>query len=75
MHRTGRPEPTQDIEALIKSQLHCRLGRPVRNLRVRVQENNLILSGLAPSYYAKQLVQHIAMGVSQFPLFNEIEVS
>ncbi|HUY87875.1 MAG TPA: hypothetical protein VMV10_03985 [Pirellulales bacterium] len=75
MHRTGHRQPVNDVEASITSQIRSRFGCPVRNLRVCVQENNLILSGLAPSYYVKQLVQHIAMNFSQLPLSNQIEVS
>jgi hypothetical protein len=63
-----------DIEAMIKSQIRCRLGQAVLHLRVDVGETHLILSGRATSYYAKQLAQHVAMNVSRLPLANEIEV-
>jgi hypothetical protein len=64
----------KEIEAMIKSQIRCRLGQPVRGLRVDVKDQHLVLSGRAPSYYAKQLAQHVAMNVSPLPLANEIEV-
>lgn len=66
---------TLDIEVTITSQIRYRLGQAVRCLRVDVTESDLILTGQAPSYYAKQLAQHIAMSVSRLPLTNEIEVT
>lgn len=64
----------KEIEAMIKSQIQCRLGQPVHGLRVDVKDQHLVLSGRAPSFYAKQLAQHVAMSVSLLPLTNEIEV-
>ncbi|HVA48868.1 MAG TPA: BON domain-containing protein [Pirellulales bacterium] len=74
MYRIEFRDSAEEIEAAIKSQIRCRLGQCVRALRVDVREECLVLSGLAPSYYAKQLAQHIAMNVSSLPLANEIEV-
>lgn len=64
----------KDIEAMIKSQIRCRLGQGVKGLSVDVRDDRLVLSGRAPSYYAKQLAQHVAMKVSPLPLANEIDV-
>ena len=74
MHWINCAQPVRDIESSIKSQIRGRFGHPVKHLQVCLQENTLVLSGLAPSYYAKQLVQHIAMDVSPLPLSNQIEV-
>ena len=74
MHTTPR-DPAKDIEAMIESQIRCRLGQPVKALKVDVRADHMVLSGQAPSYYAKQLAQHVAMTVSRMPLTNEIEVS
>ncbi|MGH7137159.1 MAG: BON domain-containing protein [Pirellulales bacterium] len=75
MHRENFRDSVRAIEAMIESQIRCRLGEAVRYLRVDVRESGLILSGHAPSYYAKQLAQHIAMNVSPLPFANEIEVA
>jgi hypothetical protein len=53
-----------------------RLGRRVHNFRVVVRDNGLVLQGQAPSYYAKQLAQHVVMETTHLPiLINEIKVS
>ena len=65
--------PADHMESLIERHLlgRIRLGR----LRVLVREQGLILQGVAPTYYAKQLAQHAAMEVSGLPIIaNEIEV-
>jgi osmotically-inducible protein OsmY len=65
--------PADQWETLIERHLfgHAR----VRRFRVLVQEQGLILQGCAPTYYAKQLAQHVAMEVSGLPILaNEIEV-
>lgn len=65
--------PADQLEALIQRHL---LGRiRVRQLRVMVQEQALVLQGCVSTYYAKQLAQHAAMEVSGLPILaNEIEV-
>lgn len=61
----------QDLEA----HLQRRLGGRVRNLRVLLRKNGLILQGRASTYYAKQLAQHVAMELGQLPILaNDIEV-
>lgn len=61
------------LEALIERHL---LGCVrVRDFRVLVQEQGLVLEGCASTYYAKQLAQHAATEVSGLPvLANRIEV-
>jgi hypothetical protein len=73
--QTDPRERGKDIKAMIESQIRCRFGQPVMGLEVDVRNDRLVLSGQAPSYYAKQLAQHIAMTVSRLPLANEIEVN
>lgn len=70
-----RPESARDIQASVMRHVRRRLGRSVKNLRVCVQDDILIVSGQAPSYYAKQLVQQIVMDVTALSLCNEIQVS
>jgi hypothetical protein len=55
--------------------LQRRLGSRVRDLRVIVRENGVILQGRAPTYHAKQLAQHAAMELAGRPILaNNIEV-
>ncbi len=59
------------LEALVQS----RLGGRVRDLRVVVRDDGLILQGRALTYHAKQLAQHAAMEVGRLPILaNDIEV-
>lgn len=64
------PQP-EHLEALLLN----RLGGRVRNLRIVVRDDGLILQGRAPTYHAKQLAQHAAMEVGGMPILaNDIEV-
>jgi len=64
------PQP-EHLEALLLN----RLGGRVRDLRIVVREDGLILQGRAPTYHAKQLAQHAAMEVGGMPILaNDIEV-
>jgi hypothetical protein len=56
--------------------VQCRLSGRVRDLRVEVAGEALILRGHARTYYAKQLAQHAVMDATDLPIrANEIEVS
>jgi hypothetical protein len=62
---------TEELEALVQS----RLGGRVRDLRLVVRPNGVILQGRTATYHAKQLAQHAAMEVSGLRvLANDIEV-
>ena len=53
-----------------------RLAGRIRDLRLVLRENGIVLQGRACSYYGKQLAQHeVLRAVNAAPLFNEIEVS
>jgi|EndMetStandDraft_8_1072994.scaffolds.fasta_scaffold1579881_2 hypothetical protein len=59
------------IERIVR----CRTGGRIRDLRVDVTEENVVISGVATTYYAKQLVTHAAL--DEIPgrmLTNAIEV-
>jgi hypothetical protein len=59
------------IERIVR----CRTGGRIRDLRVDVSEDNVVISGVATTYYAKQLVTHAAL--DEIPgrmLTNAIEV-
>lgn len=61
----------EQLETMVLS----RLGGRIRDLRVLVRDNGLILQGRAPTYHAKQLAQHAAMEVGRLPILaNDIEV-
>lgn len=51
-----------------------RLGRRIRKLKVEVRDEGVVLSGEAPSFYTKQLVQQAAMELGAAVLANDIEV-
>jgi hypothetical protein len=52
-----------------------RLGSRVRDLRVLVRKDGVILQGRAGTYHAKQLAQHAAMELTTLPILaNDIEV-
>jgi hypothetical protein len=59
----------------LESLLQRRLGNRVRDLRIVMRGNGIILKGCAPTYHAKQLAQHAAMELANLPLLaNDIEV-
>jgi hypothetical protein len=65
-------EEVAQLEVHAQNQLNGR----VRNLRLVVRDNGLILQGQAHTYYAKQLAQHVVMELTWLPIrTNEIEVS
>jgi hypothetical protein len=52
-----------------------RLGNRVRELRLVVRDNGVILQGRASTYHAKQLAQHAAMELVPLPILaNDIDV-
>jgi hypothetical protein len=63
--------PTEHLEL----QVQRRLGNRVRDLRVIVRPDGIILQGRAPTYHAKQLAQHAAMEMADVRILaNDIEV-
>ena len=62
-------------EERLESTLIRRLGNRVRDLRIIVLPDGLILQGRTATYHAKQMAQHIAMEVTDLPILaNEILV-
>jgi osmotically-inducible protein OsmY len=51
------------LEIAIRQRIETRLQGRVRNLRVRVSDDVVILEGQCATYYTKQLAQHAAMGI------------
>ncbi len=62
------------LDALEESIVHRLAGR-LRDLRVTLRRNGIVLEGRAATYHAKQLAQHAAMELAGLPILaNEIEV-
>jgi hypothetical protein len=62
-------------EERLESTLIRRLGNRVRDLRIIVLPDGLILQGRTATYHAKQMAQHIAMEATDLPILaNEIVV-
>jgi hypothetical protein len=77
-------QPWQDLisplshQELARAEEHirCRLSGKVRDLRLLVRNQGLVLQGRARTYYAKQLAQHAVMETLRLAIrANEIEVS
>jgi hypothetical protein len=74
LEKTSEPAPSHgasDLEARVQSRLSGR----VRDFRLVMAPEGLILRGRACTYYAKQLAQHAVMKAVKLPILaNEIEV-
>lgn len=66
------------VAAEIVRSVQSRLPGRVRDLKVRIEDDQFVLSGVSSSYYVKQVAQHVAMSaldaVMLGRLVNEIEV-
>jgi hypothetical protein len=59
------------MEALVQR----RIGNRVRDLRVVIRHDGVVLQGRTSTYHAKQLAQHAAMELLSLPILaNDIEV-
>lgn len=66
---------TSEIEVQLETHIQARLGSQIRRLRVLYQNHGVILQGTSPTYYGKQLAQHLVMKTTGLPILaNEIEV-
>jgi hypothetical protein len=66
--------PTLSAEQA-EATLRQRLGGHIRELRVLIRAQVLVLQGVAVSYYGKQMAQHLAHKLLGLPIVaNEIEV-
>lgn len=64
-------EGASELEVHVQS----RLGGQLREFKIVVGEEGLVLRGQAHTYYAKQLAQHVVMQATDFPIqANEIDV-
>jgi hypothetical protein len=66
------------VAADILRSVQSRLPGRVRDLKVRVEDDQFVISGVSTSYYVKQVAQHVAMNALEAVmlgrLVNEIEV-
>lgn len=59
----------------VQDLLHDRLRGQVRDCRLVLRETKIVLQGIAASYYAKQVAQHLVFNrLGAVTLVNEIEV-
>jgi hypothetical protein len=75
MSAFGVADPPVPTAERLQTQMQGRMGSRVRDLRVIVRRDGVILKGRAATYHAKQLAQHAAMELAALPIVaNEIEV-
>jgi hypothetical protein len=72
MNSNGSSTPSaEQAEAILRQRLRVY----IRELRVLVHAEGVVLQGAAVSYYGKQMVQHVAHQLFRLPIVaNEIEV-
>ncbi len=62
-------------EERLESMLFRRLGNRIRDLRVILLPEGVILQGRVETYHAKQIAQHATMELADLPILaNDIEV-
>jgi hypothetical protein len=62
-------------EERLEALMQRRLGNRIRDLRIQLQPDGVILQGRSATYHAKQLAQHAAMELGNLPILaNDIEV-
>jgi len=74
--RVANAERDRHLEVAIMQRIESRLPGRVRNLRVRVAGETVVLEGECSTYYTKQLAQHAALGIlEEEQLENSITVT
>ncbi len=69
------PDITRDLAGLIERCIQVRTHGRLRNLRVELSDHAVVLRGVAPTYYTKQLALDGALeAVSSQRIINKIEV-
>lgn len=59
--------PPLDL-APIASEIDRQLGTRLREFSIDAEEHGLVLSGIAPSFYVKQLTQHAVGQMTETPI-------
>ena len=71
LNSLARVQMAEQLEAHVQAFLNGR----VRDLRVVISADGIVLQGRAYTYYAKQLAQHAVMKATPLPILaNDIEV-
>ncbi len=64
------------VSVRVERIVNLRTASRVKDLQVDVQGQDVILRGIAPTYYVKQLATHAAMDeIEQYTLTNDIDVA
>jgi hypothetical protein len=67
--------PAELLSERIQRIVHLRTASRVKDLHVDVQGRDVILTGVAPTYYVKQLATHAALDeIDRRTLTNDIDV-
>jgi hypothetical protein len=70
-----RPESSEWLKETIEKFVQSRTGGMIRELRVDVNERDVVLWGRTSTYYSKQLATHAALdATAHVSVTNEIEV-
>ena len=65
----------EDPLTILENKITTRLGNRVKDLRLTLNADGLIIQGRTWTFHAKQLVQHMVMELSSYGILaNEIEV-
>lgn len=76
LHQDTMHCPQELICARVERIVNFRTASRVKDLQVDVQGQDVILSGIAPTYYVKQLATHAALDeIGQYTLTNDIDVA
>lgn len=69
------PKTARDLAGSIERRIHARTHGRVRNLRVVLSDSAVVLQGIAPTHYTKQLALDGALGaVASQRIINRIQV-
>ena len=69
------PVEVNPIVLRLERLVHSRTGSRIRDLHVEVRDDEVVLTGRANSYYAKQLATHATLGeIAPRALTNAIDV-
>lgn len=67
--------PTAEQLGVLKDHIQRQLNSRVRDFRLSIRDDGLVLEGHTHTYHAKQLAQHAVMAAIDVPIrANDIEV-
>jgi len=67
--------PHEELAARLERIVHTRTGGRVRDLRIELEEHLIVVTGVVPTYYTKQLVTHAVLEeVKDRELSNAVDV-